>query len=392
MQVTVSTFGRYHAFYLAHQLHKRGCLGRFITTYPKFEVAKYGIPGEKVEALVSQQLIYRAWNKLPARLRPDSSFQIWLHERFDKAASKRLPERMDLYVGWSSFSERGLREAKKRGAVTVVERGSSHIEYQVEILREEYEKYGLKAQLPHPAIIEKEKREYDLADYISIPSEFVRRTFLAKGFDAARLLKIPYGVDLASFRQVPREDDTFRVVFAGAMSLQKGVHYLLRAFAELKLPRAELWLLGARLPEIEPFFKKYDGAFRYFGPVPQAELHRYYSQCSVFALCSIQEGLAMVLPQAMACGLPLICTPNTGGEELITHGKEGFIVPARDLDALKAAILHLYEHRDCGPIMGQAAKQRAQSSLTWDDYGASVHEKYVEVTRSGHEQGKVMSG
>jgi glycosyltransferase involved in cell wall biosynthesis len=380
MNVTVSVFGRFHAFYLAHQLHQRGHLQRLITTYPKFEVEKYGIPRDRTTSLLKYALLHRGWNRwLPDWMKPDKDLRVWFANAYDRAAAQQISKDTDIYIGWSSKTERGLERARTLGTTTVVERGSSHIEFQRDILREEYTRYGLEGSLPLPEIVEKEKREYALADYIAIPSSYVRRTFLEKGIPEEKLIQVPYGVDLSSFRPVPKEDNVFRVVFAGSMIYRKGVHYLLQAFDELQLPNAELWLLGSMTPELQPFFDKYERTFRHFGHIPQPELHEYYSQCSVFAMCSIEEGMAMVQAQAMACGLPLICTTNTGGEDLIREGEEGFVLPIRDVEALKEKILWCYEHQDQCEAMGQAAKERVSEEYSWDDYGERITQSYQEI-------------
>lgn len=385
MKVCVSVYSRFHAFDLARELHRRGHLGRLITSYPTFKAVEFGVPGEKVSSLLPLELVKRAWWKAPRSLRrrldPLPMFADW----FDRAACTRIPRDTDLYVGWSGLSERGLAEAKRLGAVTVLDRGAAHIEVQRDLLAQEYE--GRRdGHAISPRVIEKEKREYEMADYISVASNFVKRSFLEKGVPEGKLIVTPYGVDLGHFRQLPRRDEVFRVVFAGAMTLQKGVHYLLQAFAELRLPDAELWLLGLKGAEIEPYFKKYEGTFRYFGPIPQARLHEYYSQCSVFAICSIQDGFGMVISQAMACGLPVICTTNTGGGDLISEGRDGFIVPIRDPEAIKARLLELYRDREACAAMGQAAKQKVSRGHTWDDYGAEITRSFEAIlarARSG---------
>lgn len=377
MKVTVSVSGRFHAFYLARQLVQRDNLRQLITTYPKFEVAKYGIPSSCVQSLLTQEIAARVWNRLPLKERINAQF--WFHENFDRSAARRISEPGDIFVGWSSFSERCFKRAKSCGAVTIVERGSAHIEYQRDILEQEYESHGLRPQLPHPGVVEKEKREYDQVDYISIPSEFVKRTFIEKGVPENKLIKVPYGVDLVNFQELPRQDSVFRVICAGALSLRKGTHYLLRAFAELSLADAELWLVGNVSPEIVPFLTMYEKNVKHVPAVPQSELSGLYSQCSVFCLCSIEEGLAMVQPQAMACGLPLICSTNTGGEELVTDGVDGFVIPIRDVEALKERILHLYRHREECREMGQNAKAKVQRGFTWDDYGTRMISNYHQI-------------
>ena len=386
MKVTVSVFGRFHAFYLAYQLHRRGHLDRLITTYPKFEVVKYGIPKSRTVSLRKLEAVNRLWLGAPEKLRSHVDLDFHLHEWFDRSAEKHVSPAIDLYVGWSGFSERGLLRARTQGACTIVRRGSAHIESQQDILREEYEKYGLPARLPDARIVEKEMREYEIADYISVPSSFAMRTFLSKGFPPAKLLKTPLGVDLSEFQPQPKRDRVFRVVFAGRLELQKGVQYLLQAFAELKLRDAELWLIGSRLDEFAPFLDRYRGSYTHIDHVPQPKLREYYSQCSVFVLPSVQDGFGIVLPQAMACGLPVICTTNTAGEDLVTNGVEGFVVPVRDIAALKDKLLYLYENQDIRAEMGASALRKVASGLTWDEIGQQVCQRYSRIL---HEQGRL---
>ncbi|MFO0991218.1 MAG: glycosyltransferase family 4 protein [Hyphomicrobiales bacterium] len=219
---------------------------------------------------------------------------------------------------------------------------------------------------------QRELLEYELADYISIPSTFVRDSFVLQGVPPEKLLVNPYGVDLSSFRQVERNDSRFRIISVGAFSIRKGSRYLLQAFSELNLPDVELWHVGTVSPAMRPFIRQYaNDRVLFHGHQPQAQLHKFYSQASVFVLMSIEEGLAMVQPQAMACGLPLICTTNTGGADLIgLDGEAGYVIGIRDVNALKARLLHLYENRELCREMGQRAKARITSGLTWADYGS----------------------
>lgn len=379
MKVTISVRGRFHAFYLAQQLQARGHLHRLVTSYPRFEVRRYGLADSKVTTVPAHEAASRAWARLPSRIQRSWNAQAFFCDTFDHAAARQIPADTELYVGWSSFSERGLHRARELGAVTVLERGSAHVEVQRDILREEYERWGVRVELPHPEVVAKEVREYRAADFIAVPSEFARHSFLDKGVDPRKLLKIPYGVNTRAFSACRREDHPFRVIYAGGMTMRKGVHYLLQAFAELGLPKAELWLVGPRSIETNHFFLKYSGTFRHMDAVSQDKLHALYAQSSVFALSSIEEGLAMVLPQAMASALPIICTPNTGGEDLIRDGAEGFVVPIRNVDALKDRISYLYEHPAQAREMGAAARTRVETGFSWNDYGDRVMVEYERM-------------
>lgn len=378
MQVTISVGGRFHAFYLAGQLLKRGYLNKLITSYPKFEVARYGIPKSKVNSVIIKELIGRAWDKAPAFIKSLYNPQYFITELYDRRASE-FYAKSDICVAFSSFGLHTIRKAKDVGALTILERGSAHMLCQMSFLEEEYGRAGIKPMLAHPKIIEKELKEYEEADYISIPSKFVKRTFLEKGIPEEKLIHIPYGVDLREFRQIPKRDGTFRVIYAGAMTLQKGVHYLLQAFSELRLPQSELLLVGGFSDEIASFFKKYEGSYKWVGHVSQRELYKYYSEGSVFAFMSIQDGFGMVMAQAMACGLPVICTSNTGGEDIVREGADGFIIPIRDVKALKERLVYLYENPEICKVMGLSAKERVSKGFTWDDYGEKMVEAYKVI-------------
>jgi glycosyltransferase involved in cell wall biosynthesis len=382
MQVTVSCPTKFHAFYLAEQLYKHSSLKYLYTSYfgrwgSKQNDRGIHIPRSHVRTNLATTVLYYGYNP-GTHLFRSRIYGNWVADQLGDE---------DLVVTWGLSALPIIERAHQLGMKVVVERGSSHAAYQRDILLEEYEKWGAPTDALRrsfsPERMEQELLEYKMADSISIPSSFVERTFLENGITKDKLIKVPYGVDLREFRQMPKQDDVFRVVFAGSMELQKGVHYLLQAFSELKLPDAELWLVGGAMPDIEPFFKRYAGAFHHFGHQPQAKLHEYYSQCSVFAICSIQEGLALVQPQAMACGLPLLCTLNSGGEDLIENGKEGFVLPIREVEALKEKILFLYEHQEICYEMGQAAKRKVRQGLTWDDYGNKMLDAYHTISGNG---------
>jgi len=329
--------------------------------------------------VVIKELLQRGFQKLPRIFQERYKAQFFLCDLYDRLAVKHLRP-CDIFIGWSGFSRHTLEKAKRFGSLTVLERGSSHIEYQRDILADEYGNYRLKPNLPHPRIVEKELAEYAMADYISVPSIFAKKSFLVKGFPERKILHVPYGVDLTQFKPEAKEDDVFRIIHCGAVTLRKGCHYLLQAFSELNLPNAELWFVGTVKDDIHSFVKQYaNERIKFFGSQPQSNLNWYYSQADVFALLSLQEGLAMVQAQAMACGLPMICTTNTGGEDLIEHGKSGFVIPIRDVDALKERILFFFEDQAVCKEMGTSAKTRVQNAFTWDNYGDRIINEYERV-------------
>ena len=379
MKVTVSVGGKFHAFYLARQLYNRGYLKQLITSYPKPEAVKYGIDKNYLSTVIIKEVLGRSWSLLPYPVRKLYNPQYAISEIFDRAAKRHLIGG-DILVAWSSFALHTMRKAKQLGMITVLERGSSHILHQSKILKEEYERCGIMPQSACPKIIEKELREYEEADYVSVPSSFAKKTFLDEGYPEEKVVHIPYGADINEFNPIPKEDKTFRIIYCGGINLRKGVHYLLKAFYELNLPGAELWLIGRISEEIKPFIKKYDsGKVFCKGPYAQSELYKYYSQGSVFAIMSVEEGMAMVMLQAMACGLPVICTNNTGGEDIIRGGVDGFTIFARDVEKLKEKLIYMYENQNICKNMGRNARERAGKEFTWDNYGERIANIYERL-------------
>ncbi|MDX9982371.1 MAG: glycosyltransferase family 4 protein, partial [Lentisphaeria bacterium] len=270
-----------------------------------------------------------------------------------------------------------MRRAKKRGAVTVLERGSTHIAAQYDLMAEEAARWNVVPPanaIPDPRLIAKEMREYEEADYIAIPSSFVRRTFVERGIPEEKLIVVPYGADLEKFRPVPKEDNVFRVTHIGG-SIRKGTQYLLQALTELNLPNSELVLIGSPDIVVQRFLDAYPGRLVHRRGVPQTELYKYYSNSSVYVLPSIEEGLAMAQLEAMACGVPILCSTNTGGEDVIRDGVDGYVVPVRDVGALKERLLALHSDEATRVEMGRSARKRA-AEFTWERYGREILARY----------------
>ena len=385
MNVTISVVGRFYAFDLARELHRQGHLERLITTHPTFHAVKFGVPADRVASNWPIEVFSRGFHKLPQKLRDRYDARPYIVEAGDSVAARRIPEGTDLFTGFASSSLFSLHRAKVLGAVALLERSSTHIEHQHQVMLDEYARFGIAHEpLVSPRVVERELREYASADYIVNPAAHVRKTFVDRGFDPARLITIPFGVDVEEFPKGPvNEEGTFRILQVGTVSLRKGIPYLLQAFHELDLPDAELWLVGHMTDEMKPFMKKYDnGRVFYKGTYPQSELFKIYAQGTVKVMASIEEGLALVQPQAMSCGLPLICTTSTGGDEIVRDGVDGFVIAPRDVEALKDRLTLLYEDRSRCAEMGHAAAARVRDAFTWKHYGDKAVAAYQTVLAS----------
>ena len=90
----------------------------------------------------------------------------------------------------------------------------------------------------------------------------------------------------------------------------------------------------------------------------------------------IQDGFGLVIPQALACGLPVICTTNTGGADIITEGVNGFVIPVRSVEILKERLSCLYTDSGLRATMSRAASEFNRPFLSWSRYGEAMIEHY----------------
>jgi glycosyltransferase involved in cell wall biosynthesis len=182
---------------------------------------------------------------------------------------------------------------------------------------------------------------------------------------------IPYGVRLDRFRPTGKpSDDAFEVLFAGQVSLRKGIPYLLEAFSILRHPHKRLTIVGSVQEDMRELLRKVPTENVIFtGSIAQPDLAVSMSRSHVLALPSVEEGLALVQGQAMACGCPVIGTTATGAEDLFTDGLEGFIIPERDVRALADRLQQLADDPGLRARMSEAALQRVRSLGGWDTYG-----------------------
>ncbi len=365
-------------------MERLGHLRSLYTAYPLFKVD--GLPREKVRTLPWLMGASYLLGRLGLTRTRDRINAVTI-ESFDRWMASRL-EPCDVFHCLSSFGAASHRAARERyGALTVCDRGSSHILFQDDILRNEYERVGIPYSGIDPRTIERELAEYEFCDLVTVPSTFAMRSFIEKGVDREKLRLNSYGVDLGMFHPMPKRDCTFRVLFVGAISIRKGVPYLLEAVKQVAIPEIEVVLVGALDPGMNSLLAPYIGAFRHAGVVARSLLSEFYSQASVLVLPSVEEGLALVMAQAMACGLPVIATSNTGAEDLFTDGAQGFIVPIRSPTAIAEKLAYLYENPDAREMMGAAALERVRSISGWDSYGAKMAACYEEAL--AHRPGRI---
>jgi glycosyltransferase involved in cell wall biosynthesis len=262
----------------------------------------------------------------------------------------------------SGMSNRSAVMARQKyGAKIWIERGSTHILCQQRILDALPGSTKVSDESVHREMV-----DYGNADYVSVLSQHCLESFVEHGVDASRLFCNPLGVDLSVFR--PTESpigDEPTIIMTGNWSYQKGCHWLVEAWK--RLPGVRLLHVGkvgdCPLPK-EPGFEHYE-------PVDQNHLIDFYRRAHVFVLASAQDGLATVQPQALACGLRLVCTTRTGGADLrqfVLDSDVISVVDPGDVGSLANAIREQLRVSLLESGVRMRLRDSAKEDLSWGGY------------------------
>lgn len=217
--------------------------------------------------------------------------------------------------------------------------------------------------------------EEPFTDLFLSPSTFSTKCLLGWGIPERKIVEIPFGVDTEHYRPAKcRVPGPVRFCFSGGISKRKGADALLRVWKSLSLPDAELHLYGRVREDVAADLRGAANVVCH-GHIPLSE---ELPRNDVYVFPSTLEGSAKSVYEALACGLPVITTPNAGS--VIRDGIDGFIVECGDDDALREAMMRLYQDAALRTAYGQNARSRAEE-YTWDRYARSIANVYEKFLR-----------
>ena len=272
------------------------------------------------------------------------SFRFRLHPWFDAWVRKQLLPGNHLISSYG-YANASFRWVRQHGGKTFLDGGNSHPDNFWAILNEEHRRW----KCPYPPVAkhhyERSRAMMEEVDFVLSPSSFVTHSFLSRGFKPAQILRNIYPLDLTCFTppQNPRpKDRPLTLVYTGSLSLRKGTPYLLAAFrlVHQRHPATRFLLTRNFQNDILPILKRYDDLAIDWAPeLPHEQLAQRLTSADIFLLPSLEDGMARTVLEALACGLPVIVTPNTGACDFVQPGINGEVVPIRDPQAIAEAII-----------------------------------------------------
>jgi len=346
----ITTAGRFHHFDVAKAILSKNQLSKIVSGYPWFKIKNEKIPKKYVEA----DGIYRIARQLFIHQKYFKNFDDYLNiksaQNLDRITSKIIDndENIDVLIGQSQCALQSGIKFKEKKKLYICERTSSHIEFQDNILNDEYKSLGLNYKKINNWYIDREKQEYENSGIILVPSNFVKSTF---NMDYQKKIKVlEFGVNTKNFfrdKKIKKSTDYFDILYLAQKSVRKGFHYVLDAFGKFKHPKKRLHIIGTDTIDKKFFKKKIDPKnMIVYGHIQQSKLNDLINFCHVYILPSIEDGFATTILQVASAGCPVIVTENTGSADFVRKSECGYVIPIRDVNSILEKITYLADNKD----------------------------------------------
>jgi glycosyltransferase involved in cell wall biosynthesis len=349
----------------------------------------------KITAQIPDELIYKNWpweiiRTLACKIKLDDKIIDWIFDRgeFDlenKCCDWLKSEQFDSFFGVEYGALAALKTAKNLGKTSIVGFLSPHYSFRQKWVDSEYQKFpelltnNTKFLLKLGKSRDQRKdEEAEIADFIHTGSSVTENSLVAAGFSREKMITVPLGSPPSIFEtSLPDSlSSPLKFIYAGGISVHKGVHYLLKAWQLLNPNNAELHLYGKQLLP-EKLLTNLPKNIIFHGSVPQQDLLLAYQQSAILVFPTLCDGFGMVISEALANGLPVITTKNAGGCDLIDEGKNGFIVPPADSKVLAEKIEWCLQNPQKLLAMRPYALETAKN-WTWNDFRVSLRKKITE--------------
>lgn len=350
MRINIAASHRFHLLDLARELAALGHDVSFYSYVPRRRCMAYGLPRSCVRSFTWLALPFLALGKLLGDSYGLLFIRNWLIDHY--VAWFMRP--CDVFIGLGGIYNQSFAVAKRRfNAIVIDDWGSNYITEEIKYFDRKYPRSFLRRDL----------NGYNIADYIAIPSLFVLNNFLRHDIQRKKLFVDPYGVSFSQFHPTELQGD-YDLIFVGGWRKRKGCHILVELCQRYHYKLLHVGaLVDLPFPE--------EGNFIHVDAVDQRRLVDYYAKAKVFVFPSLSDGFGMVLSQALACGLPIVCSSNSGGTDLkslINHPEYIIIMPDYSIETLHQCVEEALAIAQSQSGVRDYAGDVA-SKLSWAAYG-----------------------
>ena len=299
---------------------------------------------------------------------------------FGALSRKYLDNQQVFHVRSGSGQGGAIQKAKAKGMKVVVDHSIAHPAFMDKQLRKEFEKHGVHFDLGIDShfwqLVLKDCKE---ADVLVVNSNFVRDTFIDAGFDSDKIKVVYLGVrqDFQSIKTQYESHRTFEILYTGSFGFRKGAEYLLQAMEQLDAMNVDyhLTIVGGYNSDDVLLQKYHPRHVTFVGQVPQDELRKYLADADCYLFPSLCEGCAQSGMEALAAGLPVVATYESGLP--ITHEETGLVIETANSQSIVDAVIRLKKDGALRQKIGVAAARMMKANYTWDEYAKNMYQFYL---------------
>lgn len=274
-----------------------------------------------------------------------------------------------------------IARAKANGMKVIVDHSIAHPIFMDRVLRQEYENNGAIFNMGIDNLFwQGVLDDCDKADLLLVNSQFVKDTFVDAGYDRKKIHVVYLGVR-RDFSQLKINYDigqTIKLLFTGSFGFRKGSEYLLEAIKILNERNisCELTIVGGTNGASKILTRYAFPNVHLVGVVSQDELKEYLKNADIYVFPSLCEGCAQSGMEALAAGLPVITTRESGLP--IEHGQTGFVIPSKNELAIADAVVNMMADSALRYRIGRNAAEM-MTRYTWDNYAKEVCKLYESL-------------
>lgn len=346
MEASIFISGLFHLSIVCEAITKSGLRPVVHSSYPAFKLKQRVNNHCQLHSYSRKELA----SKLPDVLFKDKPstlsriFQNDIKKALDKLDS-------DLAIGWAGHSLALLEVGNARGIPVILERGSTHICWQKDMLLKAYDAAGIEPNMkliPTEAYIEAEKVEYEKASIIHVPSQFCADSF-SHYMDKNRQQNIRvtrYGFGFSKTPKIITKKQSNHIVkigFAGTLSVRKGFFDYCWLSSKIDRKYALFEAVGNHDDDTKTILKLHKTPIQPERSLSRSALLERLENWDILILPSYEEGLAMIIPEALSKNTVVIASDVSGATEYIEHAKTGFIFEHGNRQQLKRTVEMLIE-------------------------------------------------
>lgn len=366
--LNITVCGKFHYPKYLRYLHQENFLRNFYYSYKIGE--NFDIPAKKNHNHFAKEYLYNL-HLYTLGERGLNEMSTVYHNLWQKSVKKNFkPSEVNLFMVHGNCTDL-IALCKQEKTITIGEAVNAHPAFQNRVLNKEAKTRGIKYK-KNITVTDKMIDEFDAVDYLLVSSRFIQRTFVENGYDEAKIIRLPYGIEDIPLKDRPRryalnKQKNIRILCVGQITIRKGQYYLVKAIKLLNQSFRnqvfELTLVGRSEPTYMKCLNDLSVDFEHIRHINNCDMPTFMAKFDIFVLPSLEDGFGVVVTEALSAGLPVITTNNSGAADIIEDGYNGVIITAGDATVIKQAIERIVDAR---------ITAKGSNLPSWKDYAVRL--------------------